>query len=972
MNSRNVNVSYSSRLAASHTRASRRLLLLPPPPQQQQRSLQSLLLFSRSNTPLAANAARSSALFRLTHYTNIDALLSARLAAHRCYATSSSFDSSSSAYDGKRKDDTLPSRDGCSNSDNLNKAEEEEDGRDGVYSTSMPWGLPEDKESAEELYVAMGDEPSPASTTIATAAAARASADGSVQPANMNTNATVNVEKNMTNEEKGRAGSERGAASLTFPTSRLASQSSSDATRSTATGAASQNGDERQITAAAAAAANASTNSADTDSSTIAQSAELADASAAGHCGPWDDGGAGLVRRRVPQWYVPGLEREHQRSPAETPAPAPTISSAVAEAVSAALTGTSKKEASHDAAAAVKGEAGPPPATAAATAATTTTVTGRDASTSEKELNAITGGKMEGKQHAKRAADTHDGETAAHATKHAAAVASQATALDDAAPTPEHTVSCPASFTAAATSDTTVPATTTAVATSHINKDVTRNVPAEQKAARSDGMKMSLPPPPPLPLPPATAIVTAASGDKAKDSKGTAASSAPGSAETRSASTATSDVKKEVSKMPEKAKDTNEKEESDDDDGALPKALLTVQASRNKRIKRLLMASLGSDFAKAGLRNDGVRTSFSVVNYQTIKQLTGLSHIPSTLLISCLVAPENEFSWIDISMHPTATLSEYKEALQEVLLGLGMHHTMVEDSAESMLLPQVTVTKGCYSLLMRYAIEAPANKQMDSFQDLTNRFTVFITQARIITVHRTQCSYVEALKLNWQHYLSGDGAGAISTSYRDARGFFVSENDFSSSSSTPRGVRYLMYYFVKETVGTFTQAIARCIVEFDHYEADLFNTQRNRSSMAREIYHIKRRASVYGRTLTLTQDAYAHIATALQISTSQVGYQEIMHDLAHVESLAEELNSNADSVLQLLFQLSSYQVNELMRVLTLFSAFFIPLSFIASVYGMNFEDLPMLHNEYGGVFCGMLMLTVATCIYLWFRSNRFL
>ncbi|KAK7196430.1 CorA-like Mg2+ transporter protein [Novymonas esmeraldas] len=434
--------------------------------------------------------------------------------------------------------------------------------------------------------------------------------------------------------------------------------------------------------------------------------------------------------------------------------------------------------------------------------------------------------------------------------------------------------------------------------------------------------------------------------------------------------------------------EVDEVEEVDEaESGELPKALLAAQVERTKRLKRVLMAALGSDFAKAGLSNDGVRTSFSVVNYQTIKQLTGLKRVPSKLLISCLVSPDSAYDWIDISMHPTATLSEYKEALQEVLLDLGMHRTMVEDSAEPMLLPQVTVAKGCHSLLLRYAIEAPPNKQMDSFQDLTNRFTVFMAPTRIVTVHRTQCSYVEELKLNWQQYLTGESGNTPGVQHLSgllmsgrARALTATRSSGSSHDGTPHdastssshGMQYLLYYFVKETVGTFTQAIAKCIVEFDRYEASLFNTQRNRSAMARDIYHIKRRASVYGRTLTLTQDAYSHVAASLHISTALVEYQEIMHDLAHVESLAEELNSNADSVLQLLFQLSSYQVNELMRVLTLFSAFFIPLSFIASVYGMNFEDLPMLHSPNGGAFCVALMCTVASCIFMWFRANRFI
>lgn len=691
---------------------------------------------------------------------------------------------------------------------------------DGAYVTANPW--------ASSLEDEKGD---------ATTRGAAAAASPDVELVNSNTNTDVNMEK----EE---AGAQRDA----------------------------DNAGDSLPTADAAAGHQ------DTEGTEESAVDTTAGAEQASSSGPWDDGGVGLVHRRVAQWYVPGLERDHGGSAQSAADAAPAsasrkIAAAVAEVASKAVrgggvdgtTGTAVQPAGEGSTS-TQASSSPPPSPAPAAP--------------EKDASLA-----------------HDTPPVKSQTANTAATAEQ-----------------------------------------HANTITPTTSSAPSKAASEEATAETT-----------TAAKTAAAPPSPKDTAEKNGKSAK---------------KADVAQTDEEAA-----EEEEEEDESLPKTLLTVQANRNKRLKRILMASLGSDFAKAGLSNDGVRTSFSIVNYQTVKQLTGLAHIPSALLISCLVAPENQFSWVDISMHPTATLSEYKEALEEVLIGLGMHRTMVEDSAEPMLLPQVTVTKGCYSLLMRYAIDAPADKQMDSFQDLTNRFTVFVTQTKVITVHRTQCAYVEELKLNWQQFFTGDGLDGTPNKQRDASGRNAPEKDIAT---TPRGLRYLLYYFVKETVGTFTQAIAQCIVEFDRYEANLFNTQRNRSSMARDIYHIKRRASVYGRTLTLTQDAYAHIASALHISSSQVGYQEIMHDLAHVESLAEELNSNADSVLQLLFQLSSYQVNELMRVLTVFSAFFIPLSFIASVYGMNFEDLPMLHHDYGGVFCGVLMMTVATCIFLWFRSNKFI
>ena len=68
----------------------------------------------------------------------------------------------------------------------------------------------------------------------------------------------------------------------------------------------------------------------------------------------------------------------------------------------------------------------------------------------------------------------------------------------------------------------------------------------------------------------------------------------------------------------------------------------------------------------------------------------------------------------------------------------------------------------------------------------------------------------------------------------------------------------------------------------------------------------------------------------------------------------------------------SYRLNEVMKVLTIISTFFIPLTFIAGVYGMNFESMPGLRWEYGFYAVGLLMLAVALSMIRFFRSKKWL
>ncbi|KAF8305942.1 putative cation transporter [Trypanosoma cruzi] len=281
---------------------------------------------------------------------------------------------------------------------------------------------------------------------------------------------------------------------------------------------------------------------------------------------------------------------------------------------------------------------------------------------------------------------------------------------------------------------------------------------------------------------------------------------------------------------------------------------------------------------------------FPAAASEATKEAVGLRRISPKVLISFLPGPDNAWNWVDISAHPTASLDEYRGALSQVLIDLGTHETLVSDALEPMLLPQTTVMDGCHCLVVRYA-EDVSKTRMDGFQELTNRLTILVKDTRVMTIHRTHCEFVENIKWNWLNLMKEHGM---------------------------QGKTFLLNLLVKESVDTFNTALTCCIVEFDNYEGSLFSSKRQRSTLAREMYHIKRRASVYARVLVLTGEAYSQLCGALSIMPNDVQFQDVQQDIAHVRSLSEELHNNAESGLQLLFQLSSFQLNELMRVLTIF------------------------------------------------------
>jgi magnesium transporter len=65
-------------------------------------------------------------------------------------------------------------------------------------------------------------------------------------------------------------------------------------------------------------------------------------------------------------------------------------------------------------------------------------------------------------------------------------------------------------------------------------------------------------------------------------------------------------------------------------------------------------------------------------------------------------------------------------------------------------------------------------------------------------------------------------------------------------------------------------------------------------------------------------------------------------------------------------------MNEIMKVLTIFSTIFIPLTFFAGVYGMNFKNLPELEWKYGYFLFWGIMVSISIIMLIFFRRKKWL
>lgn len=91
--------------------------------------------------------------------------------------------------------------------------------------------------------------------------------------------------------------------------------------------------------------------------------------------------------------------------------------------------------------------------------------------------------------------------------------------------------------------------------------------------------------------------------------------------------------------------------------------------------------------------------------------------------------------------------------------------------------------------------------------------------------------------------------------------------------------------------------------------------------------------------------------------------------------ILDEIDSNKtllEGMASLYYSIQGQKMNEIMKVLTIVSAIFIPLTFMAGIYGMNFENMPELGFKYGYFILMILMVIVASAMIFYFFKKGWL
>ena len=142
-----------------------------------------------------------------------------------------------------------------------------------------------------------------------------------------------------------------------------------------------------------------------------------------------------------------------------------------------------------------------------------------------------------------------------------------------------------------------------------------------------------------------------------------------------------------------------------------------------------------------------------------------------------------------------------------------------------------------------------------------------------------------------------------------------------------------------------------------------------------EIHALKRQLLFVRRAVWPLRDVINNLSRSdcpfLQHPT-KLFFRDVYDHVVQIVDTIEILREMVSASLDIYLSSVSYRLNAIMRVLTVITTIFMPLSFIASIYGMNFEYMPELRSPWGYPLVLGVMAAVGVGMLVLFRNKRWL
>jgi magnesium transporter len=303
--------------------------------------------------------------------------------------------------------------------------------------------------------------------------------------------------------------------------------------------------------------------------------------------------------------------------------------------------------------------------------------------------------------------------------------------------------------------------------------------------------------------------------------------------------------------------------------------------------------------------------------------------------LAALLADENNLVWVDLQGETPEKAQEAKDVLLNIF---NFHYLTVEDCLETRNQPKIEAFPDYFYFI----VHGIKPEETSSVNFLTKELDGYLGKNFVVTFHVERFKSIKKVKNQ------------------------IRSNTFACQ----RGAAYLLHQILDQLIDLYMPVVDDFDNTINVIEDRVFHMKKGNTAILEEIMDLRRSVARLKRISARQLDVLYRLSNGEfpQIPANILPFYRDVHDhLLRISDLSESYRDLVSGLFDIHFSVTANKTNDVMKVLAVFSAIMLPLSLIAGIYGMNFENMPELHSPHGYYLTlgFMVIIALALLFYFW-------
>jgi magnesium transporter len=286
----------------------------------------------------------------------------------------------------------------------------------------------------------------------------------------------------------------------------------------------------------------------------------------------------------------------------------------------------------------------------------------------------------------------------------------------------------------------------------------------------------------------------------------------------------------------------------------------------------------------------------------------------------------------------------------------------VEGVHDTALIEQLGKHYQIHPLTLEDIVHVDQRAKYEDYDTYVLAIMKMITYDQQVVAEQLSMILAKNTVISFQEPAGGDAFDVIRNRLRQAKG-----------RVRKLGADYLFYAMMDAVVDYYFHVLEIIGDKVARIEEEIISEPGQKSLI--ELYQLKREVISLRKQVWPMRDMVSNLLrseSSFITGNTQLFFRDLQDHTTRVIDTVETYRDLLSGIMDIYLSTNSNRMNEVMKVLTIMSSIFIPVTFIVGVYGMNFEFMPELKSHYGYAAVWVIMLSLMGGMIYYFRKKKWM